>query len=779
MMALPLRRLFTPRLLILELALAAVACAPLSLRRFVPDAALSLLLPVTMLGVLCAWLLIRLTVRDAWKLFLLAAVPLLLFLYIGQLGPALGDALRQTLKLLPQTLAWQRDEAPLDPSSWLLALNVLGAQAASLGARTGAWLVQSLRGLPAEDPAARAVVWSSGLWLASAWSGWQLRRHGRVLAAILPFTLLLALVLNLTGRATALLWIHLGCLLLLLGMVSFEGRLLAWKQSGRDYVDIVGMYAVFSTVLLTAILIGASYLSATTSIKDFLDRLREERQAAQASGTRPVDPVSPSVIRRNVPLGAEELLGPHPIGAGVQRPRDLVMVISTGELPRMPAAARPQPAHYYWRTMVFERYTGGGWINPPAALADVPADQPFIETAPAGYRRVRQQVSFPAGSTGRLYWTNLLAQADVPVEISRLVRTADPGPEDQFIRPDLLGAFAAVDRYSVDSYRLEPTEAQLRASPGSYPAWMVNRYISLPEDTPERVRALARRLTATAETPYDRARLIESYLRQFPYTLDVPAPPSRRDAADYFLFDLKRGYCDYYATAMVVLSRAAGLPARFVTGYASGSYDPETAAYIITEADAHSWAEIYFPGLGWVEFEPTASQPLPEREAGTAPIVSSQRAPSLRAWLDPLIAPFSRLGRVVGPLLILLFTLLFLWTPAKTALLARLSPSFALEDMYRALRRSARPLTGPFHPGQTALEFSRLLATRLSALEQRGKLARWLSPAGGELSTLTDLYNASLFTSHSPGRDEALTAARLWPRLHLRLLLARMLTLIR
>ena len=78
--------------------------------------------------------------------------------------------------------------------------------------------------------------------------------------------------------------------------------------------------------------------------------------------------------------------------------------------------------------------------------------------------------------------------------------------------------------------------------------------------------------------------------------------------ADYFLFDLKTGYCDYYATSMIVMARAVGLPARLVIGYANGDYDPVKAEYVIREADAHSWVEVYFAGAGWVEFEPTASE---------------------------------------------------------------------------------------------------------------------------------------------------------------------------
>ena len=78
-------------------------------------------------------------------------------------------------------------------------------------------------------------------------------------------------------------------------------------------------------------------------------------------------------------------------------------------------------------------------------------------------------------------------------------------------------------------------------------------------------------------------------------------------------FDLQKGYCDYYATSMMVLARAAGLPARMVIGYSSGSYDVGLEVYVVTEAQAHSWVEIYFPDYGWVEFEPTAGRPTRER----------------------------------------------------------------------------------------------------------------------------------------------------------------------
>ncbi|MBK8796669.1 MAG: transglutaminase domain-containing protein [Anaerolineales bacterium] len=103
---------------------------------------------------------------------------------------------------------------------------------------------------------------------------------------------------------------------------------------------------------------------------------------------------------------------------------------------------------------------------------------------------------------------------------------------------------------------------------------------------------------------------MERYLRTFPYDLSVPPlPEAVTDVADYFLFDLQRGYCDYYATSFVVLARAAGIPARFVTGFTSGAWNPTEQVWTVTEANAHSWPEVYFPAVGWVPFEPTAGRP--------------------------------------------------------------------------------------------------------------------------------------------------------------------------
>ena len=138
----------------------------------------------------------------------------------------------------------------------------------------------------------------------------------------------------------------------------------------------------------------------------------------------------------------------------------------------------------------------------------------------------------------------------------------------------------------------------------------------------------SRRLTRTHTT---RPRALERFLQQYPYSLDPTIlPPAGADPVDHFLFELKQGYCDYYASAMVVLARTVGLPARFASGYAVQPAD-EAGRQTIYRINAHSWAEIYFAGFGWIEFEPTAG------------FAAQPSAGSARDWLS-IIRPIRRTG---------------------------------------------------------------------------------------------------------------------------------------
>lgn len=155
------------------------------------------------------------------------------------------------------------------------------------------------------------------------------------------------------------------------------------------------------------------------------------------------------------------------------------------------------------------------------------------------------------------------------------------------------------------------TEQDLRGDATAYPGWLTDSYLQLPPGLPGRVRDLARDITRGSSNPYDKALAIQQYLGSYEETLSLQPPPLNVDAVDYFLFTQKAGYSDYFASAMAVLLRASGVPARLSTGYAPGLFDEQTSTFTVRYSDAHSWPEVYFPSYGWIPFEPSPSmQPL-------------------------------------------------------------------------------------------------------------------------------------------------------------------------
>lgn len=138
---------------------------------------------------------------------------------------------------------------------------------------------------------------------------------------------------------------------------------------------------------------------------------------------------------------------------------------------------------------------------------------------------------------------------------------------------------------------------------------MYSQYTQLPESVTDRVREMAVTITQDYKSPYEKARAIEAYLAgNYTYTL-TPGEASRTgDFVDQFLFEGKEGYCTYFASAMAVLTRCIGLPSRYVEGYTMpAETDGNKDRYTVTSKQAHAWVEVYFEGMGWVMFEPTAS----------------------------------------------------------------------------------------------------------------------------------------------------------------------------
>jgi transglutaminase-like putative cysteine protease len=165
-------------------------------------------------------------------------------------------------------------------------------------------------------------------------------------------------------------------------------------------------------------------------------------------------------------------------------------------------------------------------------------------------------------------------------------------------------------RYAAESELPAARLELLRASSGAFSPEIQRTYLQLPWHLDPRIPALAHRVTSQAGNEYDRVSSIEHFLStNYAYSLRLGSrTPS--DPIAYFLFERKEGHCEYFASAMAVLLRSIGIPSRVVNGFRTGEFNDVTAQYIIRARNAHSWVEAYFPGYGWVSFDPTPGAPL-------------------------------------------------------------------------------------------------------------------------------------------------------------------------
>jgi hypothetical protein len=356
------------------------------------------------------------------------------------------------------------------------------------------------------------------------------------------------------------------------------------------------------------------------------------------------------------------------------------------------------------------------------------------------YQIIRQKVDIVEDLNGILFSAGIPLSADQKFEVAWRIQNTNQYTFDIF------GATINEDSYLVDSLHPQASIEELQEAGQDYPQWIQNRYLGLPPTVTDRVIGLARDITATEPNPYDRALAIESFLRRFPYTLDLPQPPLERDITDYFLFSAQRGYCDYYATAMVVLARAAGLPARLVTGYVGGYYDESVDAYLVTADLAHAWPEIYFPEYGWIIFEPTGGRSEIDRPEAPVPKFNQDYASSF----DPLV-PEKELLPVQGWLILLGFVFItpligFLVLVVDNLYLKSLTPHKQLQKMYRRIYRYARWLKVGTKPGDTPQGFSKKLIGQINGYGRGSKQSEWLLYGSHIVRELTRLYYLSQYS---------------------------------
>ena len=482
-----------------------------------------------------------------------------------------------------------------------------------LATRMKAWLHIAITGGVSYDDLPFVVSLSLLLWVVSFLAAWYTFRHPKIWRVVIPGILILLTNLYYAPSPLAFyFFLYLMCAFLLLIRFNFLSQQMGWHRRGIRYGEDVELYFLRDGALLALVLLVVAWTFPRTIHGQILSEIWESFETPWHEVQEHWNRLFSLRYHRSKG-GAPFFSLTLELGGPVHLGREPVMLVR---------ATRGR----YWRAVVYDTYTGRGWLNTDAHSAVLRPDDPSLPTPPYRLRlQVSQTFQLLQPGIRRIFAASQPLRIDVPVRAVLNVLSWE-GQAEVFgeldsrrirewgleVEPSALQSLIPLrkgQRYTVVSSISVANEESLRTAGQDYPAWVTNRYLQLPPGLPSRVRELARELTADHHNPYDKAVAIESYLRTIPYNELISPPPPGRDAVDYFLFDIRQGYCDYYASAMAVLARAVGIPARIASGYTQGRYDPTLRAYQVREEHAHTWVEIYFPHYGWVEFEPTASEP--------------------------------------------------------------------------------------------------------------------------------------------------------------------------
>ena len=384
----------------------------------------------------------------------------------------------------------------------------------------------------------------------------------------------------------------------------------------------------------------------------------------------------------------------------------------------------------YWRGLVFDTYRNGVWTASNHSYRELPPYVPPRLLPPA-----------PPDNLGTFVQTFRVLRP-LPGVINAAYPVQSLYAPVAGLREDTYGAFHTPDQlrpgqtYSVVSYLPNYTPEILRAdenvddAPSGNNAYLDAGLLS------QRAKHLAAGPLTT--NTFDTVMAVTTYLQHnYRYTLDLPPVPSGRDPVDWFLFDVKTGYCEQFATAETLMLRSLGIPARLATGYATGDYDPILNQAVVRERDAHAWVEVWFPGHGWVAVDPTP---------GVSPLAATRfpshwAAGGIARLLPHLTigAPAAALGSL-GALAALpaaiavavVVVLLYAWL-RRRRWSRRLWPQPGESELLRLYERLQRRMARRRAPPETPLEYqhamvSEVLVDVTQAVNEGVYAGRWPDP---------------------------------------------------
>jgi transglutaminase-like putative cysteine protease len=473
----------------------------------------------------------------------------------------------------------------------------------------------------------------------SVFAAYMLVRRGEAWKAVIPTGLLMIVVSTYgvkDGTNLFLFGLFVFISLLLIARLSYLHRHVSWNKERTILPADLGYQTTKVIIISVTLLIvfawsvpalGAGLPSIEDTwrqITDPLDDVRDEVGRIFAPIDTSIGLVGQDIVRdyygESLPLGRGNLLTD-----------ELVLIV---EAPKL----SPDVPRYYWRARFYDYYQDGRWRTQSGdvkLLTPEEFDLKFEEYK----KRWQPNVTInPQRRLATLYTPTDPQWVSRPVE-AQLATYLDSAVDVIALHPS---PFLNVgDVYFVRASLSQASIAELQSAGVDYADWVKERYLQLPDDITGRTRELARDITAGLQNPYDKAAAITEYLRtNIRYNEVLADVPSDQEKIDWLLFDGREGFCNYYASAEVIMLRSLGIPARLVVGYSQGEISNKPligkglkdeivsslggdlentgfyTTYIVRQKYAHAWPEVYFPGYGWVEFEPTSAQQLLIRPLG-------------------------------------------------------------------------------------------------------------------------------------------------------------------
>lgn len=471
--------------------------------------------------------------------------------------------------------------------------------------RQALWMSKAVEGGISRDTIIFILQTAAIFWLLGYTASWYTFREPRVWRAVLPTGLvLLSVIYYYYGPKPLIVYLAIYAMLALLYIARTHliDREKLWRSGAVRYEGEIRFDFLRASFIVGALLLllagNLPALGASAEVSSAFSEVNQPWRRFQDNWTRLFSSL------RSYGTGTNDAYADTMVLGG---PR------TVGNIPIMDVHVPYRLAYVYWQGVALDTYDGrGGWgNNSNRTVTHLPDEGELTLPTFSARQVVTQTIVNYVPNAGTIYGAPDIIYSDRQLLVDYVQE------QDQVIGANWIRSRFVLrqgDSYQLVSSMSTADKASLRNAGSEYPSWVTETYLQLPDEiTPETVQ-LAEQLTAGHDNAFDKAIAVRDWLRsEITYNDQIQAPPDDVEPVHYTLFEAKEAYCTYYASAMAVMLRSQGVPARIVNGYAQGEWIEEASLYRVRASNAHTWVEVFFPQYGWIQFEPTASIPVAER----------------------------------------------------------------------------------------------------------------------------------------------------------------------